>query len=439
MMKLFRPWLLPILICLASGEVCRTQTGPSKPQEPASLADELRNMTGKEIHIFYIHGIGSDGPDDFDSFGLRKSMCEFLKDCTTEAGTPIGPWDYANQKDFAPDAPVPELAYLDQPVWKSREEWLAAAPYAIHFQLARRGNAPIYVDELNWWPLTFALKCRQIVAAEADFVGPSKPRIATCSRREPNQDVNSRFKSYDWIGKDEAEALLKKPAKSARVNRALKNSLMDWGFSDAVMALGPLRPFLLEGVRQLILKSLDDSAQSRALAPEQRAANEEFIIVSHSLGSYLIFAALDTGAQESQAANVQQAGQSFGQILSRTSFVFFFANQLRLLELAGLDGPSERNLATHLEAWGKLRCDYLKSVDDAKECRRPRIVALNDPSDLLTWPVPQLASVDVTNHTVKNAKHWFWLFENPTPAHSNYAKHKRAIQEMLNEPAAASN
>ena len=110
----------------------------------------------------------------------------------------------------------------------------------------------------------------------------------------------------------------------------------------------------------------------------------------------------------------------------------FFANQLRLLELASLDGPSERNIATHLLDWGKTRCEYLKSLPDApQECKYPRIIALNDPSDLLTWTVPALGGIHVENYTVKNSTHWLWMLANPTAAHNNYATDKRAIKEML--------
>ncbi|HEY6375094.1 MAG TPA: hypothetical protein VIX90_06165, partial [Edaphobacter sp.] len=120
------------------------------------------------------------------------------------------------------------------------------------------------------------------------------------------------------------------------------------------------------------------------------------------------------------------------EILKRTSLVVFFANQLRLLELAALDGPSERNIATDLQDWGRVRCEYLKSFPNApQECKPPRIIALNDPSDLLTWTVPALGDIDVENYTVRNSTHWLWLFANPTSAHSNYATDKRAIKEML--------
>ena len=430
-------WFLwPLLVLSGSLPCLYSQSAPSAApsQSHVSLADSIRHPHGREIHIFYIHGIGSDGPDDYDSLALRKSICDYLKDCTTPAGSAIGSWDYADQLEFQVDAPVPPLLYMDGPVWKDQEEWRAATPYAIHYQLARSAGPTLYVDELNWWPLTFSLKCRQIVASDAEFVAPNKERIEVCSRRVPNPDVPLRFKCYDWITKDEAAQMLKLPSNGARANRALKNGLMDWGFSDAVMALGPLRPYIQHALRQLILKSLTDSPEAKANDPARPPLDQEFIIVSHSLGSYLIFSALNVDAEQADSSSNQGTGKEFQQILARTSLVYFFANQLRLLELASLDGATDRNLVTHLEAWGKVRCDYLKSLPDSgQQCQPPRITALNDPSDLLTWTVPSLPTVEVKNLKVKNATHWFGLIENPTPAHNHYVRDKQVIKEMLKQ------
>jgi hypothetical protein len=428
-------WALTFFLCCVPALSCPAQSTPAPAvpsQSPNSLGKELRHSEGKEIHIFYIHGIGSDGPKDRDSRALRKSICDYLKDCTTPEGTPIGEWDYADRDEFQLDASVPALEYMDEQVWKSQEEWHAAAPYAVHFQLARSNGPPLFVDELNWWPLTFSLKCRQIIAADASLVAPSKARIDTCSTREQNGGVAQRFKSYDWIPRDEATRLRQLPARGARANRQLKSDLMDWAFSDAVMALGPLRAHVLNGLRQLILKSLADAPTTSQTDEAGARANQEFVIVSHSLGSYLIFSALDMNQLTGKVATTEQTPNDLREILKRTSLVVFFANQLRLLELVGLDGPSERNIATHLQDWGKVRCEYLKSLPSApQECKPPRIIALNDPSDLLTWTVPALGDIQVENYSVRNSTHWLWLFENPTSAHSNYATDKRAIKEML--------
>jgi hypothetical protein len=427
-------WVLAVTLCIS-----QLLSSPAQPtsaavpsQESSSLGDSLRHAAGKEIHIFYIHGIGSEGPKDRDSRALRKSICDYLKDCIVPGGSPIGQFDYADQDEFRLDAPVPKLEYMDEPVWKNEEEWHAAAPYAVHFQIARSSGPTLYVDELNWWPLTFSLKCRQMIASDATFVAPSKERISTCSTREPDAGVGQRFKSYDWIPKEEAARLDREPIRGARVNRDLKTGLMDWGFPDAVMALGPLRSYVLDGIRQLLLRSLRDSAGAAGADPNLARADQEFVIVSHSLGSYLIFSALDVNQVTVQTATNEELRSDLREILKRTSLVVFFANQLRLLELSSLDGPTEKNIATHLEDWGKARCDYLKTLPNAsQECKPPMMIALNDPSDLLTWTVPPLGEIHVVNYSVKNSIRWLGLVESPTKAHSNYATDKRAIKEML--------
>lgn len=216
------------------------------------------------------------------------------------------------------------------------------------------------------------------------------------------------------------------------MNRKLKNGLLDWGFSDAVLALGPLRTYLLDGIQQLILKSVAVSPEGSREGPLTPRDKQEYVIVSHSLGSYLIFAALDINPATPKTPLVQNSGDAFAMILARTSSAYFFANQLRLLELANLDATDDKNSVTHLEAWGRLRCEYVKSQPGSMgTCARPQIVALNDPSDLLTWTVPELTTIEVHNVVAKNARHWLWLIESPTKAHDNYARNKSAIAQML--------
>ncbi len=431
--------LLGGLLAYSPHAVWGQTTPAASNRQTTSLGDSIHRTDGKQLHIFYLHGIGSDGPGDHDSLALRQGICGFVKDCMIYAGEPDGT-EYADQDEFALKAPPPPLKYLGQEVWKkdrsgdSSEEWNAAAPFVVHWKLARHHKAPtIYVDEINWWPLVFSLKCRQIVESDAGLVGPSADRIKLCSRKEPDQSEDGRFISYDWIPTEDAPRLLALAHRGALVNRKLKNGILDWGFSDAVLALGPLRTYLLDGIRQLILKSVAISPDGIRGGSTTPSGDQEYVIVSHSLGSYLIFAALDKDPIMREGTAVQNPEDAFKEILKRTSLVYFFANQLRLLELASLDGASDKNLVTHLEDWGRLRCEYLNpSAGATQTCARPKIIALNDPSDLLTWTVPeQIATVDVQNVMVKNTRHWFWLIASPTKAHDNYAKNKSAVSQML--------
>jgi hypothetical protein len=424
--RISAPLLGGLLACIPIASWGQAASTASS-QQTTSLGDSLHRGDGKQLHIFYLHGIGSDGPGDHDSLALRQGICDFVKDCLVYAGEHDGT-EYADKGEFALKASPPPLKYLGQEVWRkdhsgdSSEEWNAAAPFVVHWKLARHSGPTIYVDEINWWPLVFSLKCRQIVESDAGLVGPAADRIKLCSRMEPDKTEDGRFISYNWIPKEDAPRLLALAHRGALVNRKLKNGILDWGFSDAVLALGPLRKYLLDGIRQLILKSVAVSPDGIRGGDATPRDDQEFMIVSHSLGSYLIFAALDIGP-----------GNAFEEVLKRTSLVYFFANQLRLLELASLDGASGKNLATHLEDWGRLRCEYLTpSAGATQPCARPKIVALNDPSDLLTWTVPeQIASVEVQNVMVKNTRHWFWLIASPTKAHDNYAKNKGAVGQML--------
>ena len=405
------------------------QTGPAAAaQQGPSLGETLRRS--KELHFFYLHGIGALGPGDNDSAALRAAVCDYLKDCVVRGGE-RGATEYADQGAFRLNAPPPALKYLGQEVWRkdangdSSEEWNAAAPFVVHYKLARRNQQPaIYVDEINWWPLVLALKCRQIVENDAEFVGPNKDSIKLCSHTQPDKD--GRFISYHWIDQETANSLLKRPSQGALANRKLKNGILDWGLSDAVMALGPLQPYLLDGIRQLIIKSV--AARDGDARPE---SEREYVIVSHSLGSYLIFAALDARSAV-PTATIERSGDEFNEVLKHTSRVYFFANQLRLLELANLDQQPGKDLLLHLKDWADLRCSYLSSLPGASgECARPEIVAFSDPSDLLTWTVPKLPTVEVRNVAVRNATRWFGLFASPTKAHSGYAKQKSILELML--------
>jgi hypothetical protein len=117
----------------------------------------------------------------------------------------------------------------------------------------------------------------------------------------------------------------------------------------------------------LILKSISDVPGASGADPDRPRANQEFIVVTHSLGSYLTFSALDDVDSTEKTAATEQTRSDLNEILKRTSLVVFFANQLRLLELVSLDGPGERNIATHLLDWGKIRCDYMKSLPGASQ------------------------------------------------------------------------
>jgi hypothetical protein len=434
--------LAAVLAC--SQPLARAQEQSVRPeaQPVASLADSLKRAD-TQLHIFYIHGMAEEGPGHSDSEDLRKSICKYLKDCTTSEGVLDGNREYADKGSFAIDAQSPQLSYLGQPIWTSRqggslsEGWNASAPFVDHWKLARSGaHVPsIYVDEINWWPLVFAIKCRQIVANDATLAGPSKTYIDKCASFKPDPTTPGRFLSYPWIEPTDAQKLKALRARAAPINRGLKSYVLDWGFTDAVLAMGQMQPYLVEGIRQVVGKSIDVAADGSRGETVERAPNQEFVIVAHSLGSYLILAALDI-PESAAAAATQAQKQRLEYVLSRISTVYFFANQLRLLDLANLANGTGENMTKRLELWGEFRNRYLASQSPStpSHLARPHIVAWSDPSDLLTWNVPELSTVVVENRAVKNSTHWLWVLERPALAHANYATNKNVIRVMVAPP-----
>lgn len=436
--------LATVSLCLAGASW--PQSAPTHQVQPAqSLAGPLSRADKGETHlnILYVHGIGINPPNfnipqDFEaSLEFRTNFCKQVS-CTTPAGEFVGR-NYADTDLFKLNA-RPSLQYLGTDVWKTNEDWNAAAPFVDHYKLVLKNGTTIYVHEINWWPLVLSAKCRQIIAPDAAFVDLDKKHTEVCSAAN-QADADGRYKSYAWIGTNDIHARKPPWPRGATLNRWLKHDLLDWGFADALLAVGPLRQYLVEGIRETVLDSYK---------PDEK---QEFIIVSHSLGSYLMFAALDSQSDSGTAAPAPQADMSgvtsqqqngpqisatedwkkkFDDVLRKTSYAYFMANQLSLLELSNLEKSTNGSMITHLKAWGDLRAQIQQSA---------QIVAFSDPNDLLTWQVPNEgideSSITVTNLPAINVRRWLWVFANPLSAHIDYDQNKSVIRAMIPKALAA--
>lgn len=431
-----RPCLIFSLLLSFLGILLPPQSVAVTAQAKATLKDSIRRADAgqTELHIFYVHGIGinppkhSPGPQVFEtSLEFRTSFCRLPQiECKLKAGEKQNRF-YANEHSFDPKKKNgPGLTYLGPDIWKKdTPDWLAAAPFVDNYILTRKRGATIYLHEINWWPLVLAAKCREIIATDSALVDHDKIHTQVCSAPTSGPGPDGRYTSYTWIP-DAPMRHAPKP-NATPFNRWLKHDIMDWSFADAVLAVGPLRQYLLEGIRETILGSF---------AP---APNQEFIVVSHSLGSYLMFSALDLPLDSSEA-QIPGWKKRLDDVLAQTSHAFFMANQLSLLELASLDADTNKQMTQHLEIWISAR----------KQAKRPQptIVAFSDPDDLLTWQVPGLVaapdvngdSILVENLTVINAWRWcfLWLFANPESAHINYDKNKRVLRAMFPQEGASS-
>jgi hypothetical protein len=349
---------------------------------------------------------------------------------------------------FAVDSVPPTLAYMGDRIWKSQEEWSASAPFMDRYEITGKGHTPILLDEFNWWPLVYPLKCKWLIPRESRMTGPSKTQLDICATpTTPDPAHPKRYLSYQWIQSSEASDLKRISRHATTLNRSLKNGLMDWGFADAVLALGPMEEVLSAGVRELMIKSLQSYAKNLKIS-EGEDVDAEVFFITHSLGSYLALIACNSdlpGPQEPELSSFQitsEQRQAADYFSTHTAGFYFLANQIALLELArvsaatsGNGGPcastSEgRSVPSSIAHWICQRKLYLKQRPSVVP--EPQIIAWSDPSDLLSWEVPDIEGVHVVNIPVHNSGFRVPPFiESPTDAHANYARNQEVLRLIL--------
>ncbi len=460
------------------------ENGNVSPQTLTSIGDALGSPNKHPVHIIYIHGIDAIGADDSAVF--RESICTKLKLCSPSDWQNAGT-EYADKGEFADGTQPPPLTYLGRPVWNAgTKEWYSSAPFVVHWVVHLKGYAPaLVVDEINWWPLALSLKCRQIVAGEAELAGPNINLLGVCSESE-KQDPGGLGRFFPWLSEADAKELAAKPARAVLLNRIIKNGFLDWGLSDTFLGVGPLGNIIRDGLRQLLTKSAafdpngtgvaaaanrtraiyDWEAQFNAGKTSAAAMDQEFIAVTHSMGSYFLFNTLNLESSPAPAASTSPAAQvglneesredrAMEYIFSRTSLIYFFANQISLLELTDLEekvGPApaadQANIVEHASSaaasprqqldrnvskWAEYQSQFQLSLHPTDSAAREKvqIVAWSDPSDALTWRVPKIGGIEIVNLYVQNAAHLLWLVESPTGAHHNYAKNIHVLRVMF--------
>jgi hypothetical protein len=449
------------LVVYASG--IGPAAAPSDAGTELGAGSSIGELLGKghPVHILYVHGIAATGPGDSHAF--LTSICRYLPGCEVPPVWNPTKRDYANFGQYKEGEQPPSYAYLGEPVWKNAEEWGASDPFVDHYLIpGSDSKSPVVVDEINWWPLVFPLKCEKIMPGEAHLGGPDAGLLDLCSHESVKNANPNRFDFYQWLPTKDADAAKKMPAEGARINRKLKNNPLDWGFSDAMMAVGPMHELFREAMRQLFLESVRFESDGTAsdkwkehlhTKGSAQQPDREFVVVSHSLGSYLAFSTLDETGVAPANGKVQSPAQSGIQlktgtekeqeeddaaqyIFERTPLLYFFANQVPLLELANV-APTG-SFQSRLVKWKNLRESFRlnnstpEALSPSTQPPKPpaQIVAFSDPSDLLSWYVPPIADIMVTNISVRNTG-WHWLFASPQGVHGGYAINEKEVIRVM--------
>ena len=410
------------------------ERGPGKLSKTMSLGDRL---AGQEVpvHIFYVHGMGATGPGASAQF--REELCKRLEGCS-----PLKIRSTVHRVDLG-DRPKVTVGGSD--IWDDDTKWKRSQPFKITYTLPRDSGKPVVVEEVNWWPLLLPFKCKMLVGPDAKLSGANKEQIEICKRdHHVLTGVNESPLYYPWLKDFQLE-----PATSfwgrrggAALNASLKQSIMNWGMADAVLVNGPMRGYFQKAMR---------SAFGASLPKDQ--LDRRFVIISESLGSFVTLDAFGSDNSEGEDESV------FSIILKRTYDLYMFANQYALLELGRVkvgssdeqqsvntvspgrnlpppasQAPEAQSVLRALEKWadpGEGGNEALSPTFGTSRKEVRQIIAFNDPSDVLTFPMPSVRGAVVVNVDVRQSFNVFGLFADPIGAHTAHATSADVLRIMF--------
>ncbi len=403
---------LPVGAALAKARITAGEPTPLK--DLRSLGDVIAGAKNGRVHIIYVHGMRAEEPGASAAFRNKLTQSFGIQGKVIKE-----PRHRLNLQPWPKGARVG-----DTPIWDTETDWFKGQPFIDRYTLKTlKHDVTVTIDEVNWWPLVFPLKCRMLLKPEGRIAGVDRPHLKLCY-----DDVEPYHR---WISPaDYAEAIAAKPALggAAFANKYLKQQIMDWGMSDAVITTGPMRVYLNAAI---------DAAFAHA--SNTRGVTSEYVLIAESLGGFIV---LDAYAEDKPAVR---------DVLNATHNLYFFANQFALLELSRITNlpvvannepkefVSSGALALRQTQSSPLTalCEWAAALPAAEflppKSAVKQIIAFSDPSDALTFRVPEFATAKVSNVYVRNAGSLLGLVADPIKAHSAQMQNAALWDAMVRE------
>lgn len=217
--------------------------------------------------------------------------------------------------------------------------------------------------------------------------------------------------------------------KQAKLNKLLRNKLMNNCLADAIIYMGKEGEKIRTGVRYALIKAFEDSKNT------EKYADKPVFLYSESLGSKILADTIVCSESDERKILEQQ--------LSYTTHFIMAANQITLLNL----GNDRVPCATHkikkvwLNPKRTIYYDLLEFFQSSKQVNRkvkqpireitPVIfLAYTDPNDMLSYKLSKddVGNANFINITVSNDDTYLGLIENPYTAHTAYDKNESFIK-----------
>lgn len=225
----------------------------------------------------------------------------------------------------------------------------------------------------------------------------------------------------------------------ARVNKFLKDKLLNDCLADVVIYSGPTGKAIRVGIRE----ALEDIYQMRV---SSNSGDDPVGFIAESLGSKIMRDALiciEDDTPEGQSARLKGLA-----MLTYSNSFFLLANQIPLLNagvqidckadpkfLRLLPGELSRgDISDVLRLLPQLGKRDFSDFSFSSALPKPRkLVAFSDPNDVLSYSLypEDYDEIEVINVEVDNATSWFGLIDNPVAAHTGYKTNKSVIKHIF--------
>lgn len=445
--------VLSLLVCSGCQTIGKPVVDPERPF--AGLRDVLNDLPDDgTLEIFLAHGMRVDEPPQYtgeiEEISKRLNLARGPDKVKTDPTKPL----VSNPPNISLDG-VPVFG----PDSKYGSDWATFQPRVTvkHTQtLDGKKHVNFYLFEY-WQALAF-IKCQFIIAPDTRVIGITD-RSKYCAKSPWSAPGADRLSIAPAFG-----------------NQLIKDEIMEWGLSDAVIAISQYRSVLHQAVREALILATDDAraaAQSDANIRTGAIVNGapavpnnfryRFAFITESLGSYVISDALSTFVTpnapdptlDPDATIRDEQFRAVRLAVCGATQVHMLANQLALLRMSELSiaTASVVSMTNAETATSTLTLDSGRHAHFFRGCTSDtpgtanirngvsfgarQVVAYHEPNDLLSYYTsdkPGFVGSDnkgTTNVVIQYAPTWIpFLFHDAITAHTGQPK-VPAIMDML--------
>jgi hypothetical protein len=371
----------------------------------AGMSALVEEAPGRPLHVLLVHGMGTPQPYGFDAFiGALAGRFGYVQ---RPPSKPEGQYEgcYKRVTPAQPALVTPPPDVIDVPAAAPENQ---ARLYTYDFGPPGSDRTALTVSYLLWTPLTEAVKCR---LEDEDASAPQKQAFADFAK--------------DFI---------------------------DDKLADAVLYAGSYRQRVLRlSLQGALCKVTGGKWTAGECAPHGPDYRDPTVIITHSLGGYMIMDAIQSDLRCKLGPNAAVARTPAEKVLENTPVIYMMANQLALLDLSTLrHDPNAPRVRASETAGEKITNDFAKCWAEARAMAARRegrsapvsqVVAFSDPNDILSWrlqprnlqfPHADWGKVTVTNVFMSNNEFSIpGAISDPVNAHTGYFVNPTVIDMLI--------